>query len=165
MCKILYTVCKFVCTSYGLTKLETPVPVRILKLSNLGHGWVTFQGLDVDAVAPNTEKFRKRRNGASIKYCTSGTNKKMVCTFGDYTACKQLWIKGFHMWPAGSGMSIDLVDMVVFCNGSLSVQSVPCINWFLSLAQCVQTSEPSVWSYRLHSTLLHWASRAMAQSC
>ena len=30
-------------------------------------GWVTIQGLDVNAVATNTVKSRKRRNGASIK--------------------------------------------------------------------------------------------------
>ena len=43
-------------------KLDTPVPIRTLKLGNfefgprLALGWVTIQGLDVDNVATNTVK-------------------------------------------------------------------------------------------------------------
>ena len=49
--------------------METLVPVRTLKLDNLGHslhldGW-PFRVLNVDAVAKNTEKSQKRSNGAS----------------------------------------------------------------------------------------------------
>ena len=59
---------------YGNTKLETPVPVRSLKLSNLGYGywlalgWVTndHSSVEVDAVAKNTVKSQEWRNGASI---------------------------------------------------------------------------------------------------
>ena len=45
---------------YGCTKLETPVTVRTLCRE-------TIQGLDVDAVATNTVKSRKWRNGASSR--------------------------------------------------------------------------------------------------
>ena len=62
--------------SYGKTKLETPVPVRSLKLSNLGYGywlalgWVTndHSSVEVDAVAKNTVKSQEWRNGASNIY-------------------------------------------------------------------------------------------------
>ena len=49
---------------YGCTKLETPVTVRTLKLALCRE---TIQGLDVDAVATNTVKSRKWRNGASSR--------------------------------------------------------------------------------------------------
>ena len=58
--------------SYGCTKLETPVPVRTLNLSNLGHStWMddhsrVLDDMDVDAVPTNTVKSQKRRYGASI---------------------------------------------------------------------------------------------------
>ena len=41
----------------------------------LALGWVTIQGLDVDAVATNTVKSQMRRNGAS-KYASGAKNKK-----------------------------------------------------------------------------------------
>ena len=69
--------------------METPVPVSILKFSNLGHGywlvlyilgWVTIQGLDVDAVKyckiPEAEKrglnymlLRKKKEKKYIYTC------------------------------------------------------------------------------------------------
>ena len=41
----------------------------------LALGWVTIQGLDVDAVATNTVKSQKRRNGTSIIW--AGAKKKL----------------------------------------------------------------------------------------
>ena len=43
-------------------------------------GWVTIQGLDVDAVATNTVKSQKWRNGAS-KTCFGGKKEKISKTF------------------------------------------------------------------------------------
>ena len=46
----------------------------------LALGWVTIKGLDVDAVATNTVKSQKRRNGASIwgKKKTNERNVKIL---------------------------------------------------------------------------------------
>ena len=66
-CSYGYTKC-----SYGHTKLETPVPVRTLKLGDLGHG----QGLEVDAVDTNIVKSQERRNGAPPPLHASGAKKK-----------------------------------------------------------------------------------------
>ena len=58
--------------SYGYTKLETPVPLYSKNTEGkqfgpwLALGWVTIQGLDVDAVATNIVKSQKGRNGASL---------------------------------------------------------------------------------------------------
>ena len=63
---------------HDFTKLETVYPVRTLIRKLLGPrlalGWVTIQGLDADAVATNTVKSQKRRNGASI-ICFWGPKK------------------------------------------------------------------------------------------
>ena len=58
------------------TKLETPVSVRSLKLSNLGHdfwlslGWVKFQGLDVDAEAKKILSNPRSGETGGLQYCT-----------------------------------------------------------------------------------------------
>ena len=44
----------------------------------LALGWVTIQGLDVDAVATNTVKSQKRRNGGPLHYILQGNNKKFM---------------------------------------------------------------------------------------
>ena len=47
----------------------------------LALGWVNIQGLDVDAVATNTVKSQKRRNGGSLHYILQGNNKNL-CKIG-----------------------------------------------------------------------------------
>ena len=44
----------------------------------LAFGWVTIQGLDVDAVATNTVKPQKPRNGASIVYASAWAKKNWI---------------------------------------------------------------------------------------
>ena len=61
------------------------VPIRSLKLSNLGHafGWVTIQELGVDAVATNA--VNPRRGDGKTKYLKN-TYHVAIITFVSYAA-------------------------------------------------------------------------------
>ena len=79
------------------TNLETPVPVRSLKLSNFGHGWMRNLSMDNDMYAVATQK---RRNGTSIIMytCASGAKKSHTKSFNSLDAGLSSVILPLFVW-------------------------------------------------------------------
>ena len=112
-CTVQCTVRVHILLSYGYNKLEIPVLVRSLKLKQLGPrltlGWVTIQGLDMDAVATNTVK-KSQKSGETGPPLPVYASKAKKHT-------KIFIVKGQTGWGLCLGMARNLRQ--TFCTLSL----------------------------------------------